>query len=594
MGLGDDYSETKNLNDEALERRSSTDGIKLESNGSNSNENIDEGSGSVEINCSREVNGNEIGNQTPTNTKSPLEVAETPEGVSGETPPTRKGFGLKKWRRIRRDFVKDESAGLDLNRILKRGAPNAAEISKPRDSSAEIKLKSEGSAASEESFVKSPDLLDGFVPKGSSLDSTVGVGSAFAFGTDSENSGDRSSKSSTAASAPRMRNDFHTITGSARDKHKVKNLSGRSSSNSVQKVQQVKGKVDTSKKSRGERDKFDQENSYSSIESDLRSSNIIFSQIGVFGNSNGRQSEVCSNYDEENSEKGQTSDLHAGDGDQKGYCKQNGCDIEDISQNDVSGGGSLEEKGEEIESNRTHAEWDPLVKSIISLQAVQEALEIEIEKFGELGNEPVLPSETDINLSPQLQAEVVDLTQKVNGLERELEEASALLKEKELRVVELEQMLNRTKLHEEEKLENGLPSVQDECREMESQLEDLFKQKIEAEIEHLIIATTTQNLEGASEAQSLLFEEQKSLSEEQNQMLQKLRVAERKATVLKKHVNELDASCEEMIGTEEILIMQNRVCKHTLCFFVQLMLLFIGVMLFMLQLYSQPSGDVPT
>ncbi|KAI3934199.1 hypothetical protein MKW92_006526 [Papaver armeniacum] len=594
MGLGDDYSETKNLSDEALERRSSTDGIKLESNGSNSNENVDEGSGSVEINCSREVKGNEIGNQTPTNTKSPLEVAETPEGVSGETPPTRKGFGLKKWRRIRRDFVKDESAGLDLNRILKRGAPNAAEIAKLRDSSAEIKLKSEGSAASEESSVKSPDILDGFVPKGSSLDSTVGVGSAFAFGTDSENSGDRSSKSSTAASAPRMRNDFHTITGSARDKHKVKNLSGRSSSNSVQKVPQVKGKVDTSKKSRGERDKYDKENSYSSIESDFRSSNIVFSQIGVFGNSNGRQSEVCSNYDEENSEKGQASDLHAGDGDQKGYCKHNGCDIEDISQNDVSGGGSLEEKGEEIESNQTHAEWDPLVKSIISLQAVQEALEIEIEKFGELGNEPVLPSETDINLSPQLQAEVVDLTQKVNGLERELEEASALLKEKELRVVELEQMLNRTRLHEEEKLENGLPSVQDECREMESQLEDLFKQKIEAEIEHLIIATTTQNLEGVSEAQSLLFEEQKSLSVEQNQMLQKLRVAESKATVLKEHMNELDASCEEMIGTEEILIMQNRVCKHTLCFFVQLMLLFLGVLLFMVQLYSQPSGDVPT
>ncbi|KAI3918760.1 hypothetical protein MKX01_042080 [Papaver californicum] len=594
MGLGDDYSETKNLNDEALERRSSTDGIKLESNGSNSNENVEEGSGSAEINCSREVNGKEIGNQTPTNTKSPLEVAETPEGVSGETPPTRKGFGLKKWRRIRRDFVKDESAGLDLNRILKRGAPNAAEIVKPRDSSAEIKLKSEGSAASEESSVKSPDLLDGFVPKGSSLDSTVGVGSAFAFGMGSENSGDRSSKSSTAASAPRMRNDSHTITGSARDKHRVKNLSGRSSSNSVQKVQQVKGKVHTSKKSRGERDKYVKENSYSSIESDLRSSNIAFTQMGVFGNSNGRQSEVCSNYDEEHSEKGQASDLLAGDVDQKGYCKQNGGGIEDISRNDVSGGGSLEEKGEEIESNRIHAEWDPLVKSIISLQAVQEALEIEIEKFGELGHEPVLPSEMDINHSSQLQAEVVDLIQKVNGLERELEEASALLKEKEFRVVELEQMLNRTRLHEEEKLENGLPSIQLECREMESQLEDLFKQKIQAEIEHLIIAATTQNLEGASEAQSLLFEEQKSLSVEQNQMLQKLRVAESKATVLTKHVNELDASCEEMIGTEEILIMQNRVCKHTLCFFIQLMLLFLGVLLFMLQLYSQPSGDVPT
>ncbi|MCL7046107.1 hypothetical protein MKW94_006517 [Papaver nudicaule] len=589
MGLGDDNSETKIFDDEGLERRSSTDGIKLESNGSNSNEYVDEGSGSVEINYSSEVNGKEIGNGTPENSRSTLEVAETPEGVSGETPPTRKGYGLKKWRRIRRDFVKDESVGLDLNRILKRGAPNAAEMGKPQDPSAEIKHKSEGSAASEESSVKSPDLLDGFIPKGSSLDSTVGVGSAFAFGTDSENSGDRSSKSSTAASAPRMRMDSHTVTGS-RDKHRVK----KCSNNSVQKIQQVKGKVDTSKKSRGERDKYDKENSYSSIESDLRSSNIVFAQTGVFGNSNGRKSEVCSNYDEENSEKGQTSDLHAGDGDQKGYCKQIGGDIEDIAQNDVSGGGSLEEKGEEFESNRTHAEWDPLVKSIISLQAVQEALEIEIEKFGELGNDPVLQSETDINHSPQLETELVDLIQKVNGLERELEDASALLKEKEFRVVELGQMLNRTGLHEEGKLENGIPSDQDKCREMESQLEDLFKQKIQAEIEHLIIATTTQNLEGASEAQSLLFEEQKSLSVEQNQLLEKLRVAESKATVLKRHVNELDASCEEMIGTEEILIMQNRVCKHTLCFFVQLMLLFLGVLLFLLQLYSQPSGDVPT
>ncbi|KAJ6980633.1 hypothetical protein NC653_028443 [Populus alba x Populus x berolinensis] len=36
------------------------------------------------------------------------------------SPPHMKGFGLKKWRRIRRDIVKDASAGVDNSKVLKR------------------------------------------------------------------------------------------------------------------------------------------------------------------------------------------------------------------------------------------------------------------------------------------------------------------------------------------------------------------------------------------------------------------------------------------------------------------------------------------
>ncbi|OVA04138.1 hypothetical protein BVC80_1501g2 [Macleaya cordata] len=591
MDLGGDSSESTHLNenDDTLEGTSSNDGIKLENNGSCANEILD--LGSVEragVKTSAEVNGKEIGTETPV--RSPSEVAETSPGVSGETPPVRKGYGLKKWRRIRRDFTKDESSGVDLNRILKRGPPNAAELLKSRNPTDEIKQKSEDSAASAESSVKSPDLLDGFAIKGSSLDSTLGVGSAFAVGTDSENSGDRSSKSSTAASAPRMRNDAH-IMGSVRDKHRVKNPSGRSSSNAVQKVQQVKGRIETGKKFRGERVKIEKENSYSSIESDLRSSNVVFTQTGsVYGTSKARQSEMYSNYDEENSDKGQTSDLRTREGDRK-YCEENGGDIEDVSQNDVSAGVSLEEKGEEIESHRVHADWDPLVKSIISLQAVQEALETEIAKFGELGKEPVSPfdddciqsqslpvdfvssdpktdkpnscsylhsDETDRNCFRPLEAQLIDLNQKVNHLEHKLEETSAMLKVKESRVVELEDILNRRGLQKEEESGSTLPFLQDKCKEMEAQLEDLLKLKIEAEIEYLLISRTTEKLKVDSEDQISLFEEQKSLSMKQNQMLQRLRDAESKASVLKRHADELDASCEEILGTEEVLKMQNR------------------------------------
>ncbi|KAI9084109.1 hypothetical protein K1719_033907 [Acacia pycnantha] len=49
---------------------------------------------------------------------------EEPQRLSGtnspgSSPPITKGYGLKKWRRIKRDVVKDQSTHLDSAKLLK-------------------------------------------------------------------------------------------------------------------------------------------------------------------------------------------------------------------------------------------------------------------------------------------------------------------------------------------------------------------------------------------------------------------------------------------------------------------------------------------
>lgn len=131
------------------------------------------------------------------------------------SPPHMKGFGLKKWRRIRRDIVKDASAGVDNSKVLKRVSSGAVNPAKPTNLTlVEVMQNSEGSVGSANLF-RNAALGDGFVTHGSNLEYRFTVASAFSGGTDSENSEDQSSRSSTAASAPRVRHDLHSVSGYA-------------------------------------------------------------------------------------------------------------------------------------------------------------------------------------------------------------------------------------------------------------------------------------------------------------------------------------------------------------------------------------------
>ncbi|KVI10274.1 hypothetical protein Ccrd_011314 [Cynara cardunculus var. scolymus] len=240
------------------------------------------------------------------------------------SPPTAatKGRGLRKWRRIPREAGKEMNSSLDSNR--KRGS-----MSFPIG----VKQKSEGSSSS-------TNAVSNALDRNSPL--LVDFGSDFATGADSENSEDRNSRSSTAASVPRAKN-LET----------VRILSGTNSGISVQSGDQSgKGRSVTNKKARGVRIK--KENSLSSVESDSRSSNFVFAK-----GSNGRQSGMSGNYDEDYSDDARNGDRCLNE---EGRDANEG-DSEEISREDLGAENSWEVKEEKVDDPVESGDRDDLAES---------------------------------------------------------------------------------------------------------------------------------------------------------------------------------------------------------------------------------------
>ncbi|KAK3024324.1 hypothetical protein RJ639_043006 [Escallonia herrerae] len=518
----------------------------------------------------------------------------------GGSPSTAKGYGLKKWRRIKREVVADGGSNVDIGKVLKRGLSNSQRGSSRAN--LEMKQKSEGSVSSTNALLKSRGAVaDG----GFAMQGDIGLvgGLNFAADTDSENSEDHSSKSSTAASAPRTRYEIP-----AGDKNWTRNLSGKGLGSPVQRGQQGKGRIETSKKHRGERVKIEKENSHSSMESDSRSSNFVFMQGNNSVTSNGRQSRRSATYDGENSDDAQGGEQHFDEQHLPGF-RKNRAEFEDVSQEDLAAEPSWEIKEEESENHGSSAGRDPLVESIITLQSAQEALEKEVEKLKEIGKEDVLfdesvqasglPSEVDHKVHESsssfqlrsgetehsLETQLISLKQNISTLENQLEEARAMLEVKEAKVSKLEDKLNT---------EETIELQQRKCIEMETELEGLFKQKIEAEIEYLAISETIRKWRVAAINPLAVLEGQKALRSEQAHTLNKLEDAESHATMLKIQAEKLEAYCGDIARTDEVLKLQKRACKLTSCFFIQVILLIVVLGLFVLQLSPHYAGVVPT
>lgn len=301
---------------------------------------------------------------TPRSTSDSPRSAGYSLSVGSSPQATKKGYGLKKWRRIRREFSKDGSSSVDASKILKRGlSTSVVNSSKPRGVSIETRQTSEGSSSSTNAILKSMGVAaDGSGTHGSNLDSRV-VGPSFGAGTDSDNSEDRSSKSSTAASVP---------------KNRMRALNGKNLVNSVQRSQPAKSQIETSKKHRGERIKTEKENSHSSMESDSRSSNVVFMQGTTSVTSNGRHRRhggKSMNYDGANSYEAQDGEQHFDEELQTGYNKENVGEFETLSQEDLAADLSWEVREEKVENNGLPTDPDPLVESIHTLQSAQEELE---------------------------------------------------------------------------------------------------------------------------------------------------------------------------------------------------------------------------
>ncbi|GMI85175.1 Arabidopsis thaliana WPP domain interacting protein 1, WPP domain interacting protein 1 [Hibiscus trionum] len=539
-------------------------------------------------------------------------VAVKSPGASSS--PTTKGYGLKKWRRIKRDYVKDATVTMDSSKIVKRGLTGSPNLdpSKPQHrASPEIK-QNNGSPIGPTNMLKNASVAPGFMMHSPNSDSMFAVGAAFASATDSENSEDRSSKSSTAASMPKVRYDVPAVLGYIHEKHQMKNLTGNTIGSSRQIVQQGKGHAESSKKARGVKVKIEKENSHSSMESNSRSSNFIFMQGPISVTSNGKQHRNSMNYDGENSDEDHEVEHQINEEVQIAYRKENSGDIEELSPDDLAAGLSWEDKDEKSENHRPSPDQDPLLQSILGLQSVQEALENELQKLGDIGKEPLHDGSVGINgvhvdstfadeeihetcssdqlasvkitkcTSGSLETQVFILTHKVKYLESKLEEARAVLQAKESRISELETIKSSRSQKEES---STAELQQDKYRVMELDLEGLFQQKMKSEIEFLVLTNEVEKLKGA------IFKEQTTLAEEQEQMLNKLGEVESKAVTLKKQREELEKYHGNILGVEEVLKMRGRVCKVMSCFFTQLVLLVL-VFLFLIWPLATHSGVV--
>ncbi|KAI3769085.1 hypothetical protein L6452_00182 [Arctium lappa] len=300
-----------------------------------------------------EKNG-EIDAKIKDNGKCDVEIIDGKSLDENVSPPpaATKGRGLRKWRRIRRESGKETNTSLDSNR--KRGS-TAFPIG--------TKQKSEGSSSSTNAVSKALDR------RGPVL---VDFGGGFATRADSENSEDRNSRSSTAASAPRAKN-LETVKNSG-----VSVQSGD---------QQGKSRGVTNKKARGVRLK--KENSYSSVESDSRSSNFVFVQ-----GSNGRQSFRSGNYDEDYSDDARNGDRCLNE---EGP-NANEADSEEISREDLGAESPWEVKERKVDDDRVESgDRDDPVESMLPLHLAQEALEREVQKLRDVGKEDPLSNDTKIS-----------------------------------------------------------------------------------------------------------------------------------------------------------------------------------------------------
>ncbi|KAL2483788.1 WPP domain-interacting protein 1 [Forsythia ovata] len=191
----------------------------------------------VENNHPNELSSEGKGMGTEVRGSINLADADVKPEVSPSAATMKKGNRLKKWKRIKRDPNKVGNSSVDTGKIVTHDFTDSGANSSKR-------MQVRGSVSSTNAVVRN---LDGFSMLG---DNGLVIGPIFAAGTDSENSEDRSSKSSTAASAPRARYEMPVVAGFPRDKGRMRSLSGKNMGNSVLRGQQVKGRIETSKKAR--------------------------------------------------------------------------------------------------------------------------------------------------------------------------------------------------------------------------------------------------------------------------------------------------------------------------------------------------------
>ncbi|KAG8064862.1 hypothetical protein GUJ93_ZPchr0004g39613 [Zizania palustris] len=240
---------------------------------------------------------------------------------------------------------------------------------------------------------------------------------------------------------------------------------------------------------------------------------------------------------------------------------------------------SEDRQSEEVQSSyKSHGgsveDSNPLVESMSSLQTTQETLEREMHKLSELSKELGVEDFVSPN-----EDGVLEINQKMSHLKQKLDEASNAIKEKDSRLSELLPTLEK----------GGVKIDQ-----LEMDLDRQLQEKIEAEIQSLVMLKARQSWLVRTEDQIALKEHKLSAGGDDTIMVLKLRDTESKIMKLKELVDKLEVHERELLGTTQVLKMQSRIFKICLFGLVQLILLCISLKAFFTQASAPFDDVVPT
>lgn len=240
---------------------------------------------------------------------------------------------------------------------------------------------------------------------------------------------------------------------------------------------------------------------------------------------------------------------------------------------------------------------DPLAESVSSLHTTQQVLASEIQKLSELGKELEAEESTsgnkdqDVIVLPYAHVGMLELNEKMEHLEQKLKEASNTIREKDLRLSKLQVLIStadRPTLEEEE-----AASID----QLVTELEDHLQEKLEAEIQCLVMMEARQNWQVRAEDRAALEEHRASAGDSSSssaRMLRKLRETESKIVTLKEQVDRLEVHEKELYRATEALRMQSRTFKVSLFGLVQLIMLCLSLKVFFAWVPAPFDEVVPT
>uniref|UniRef100_A0A0A9CYU5 Uncharacterized protein n=1 Tax=Arundo donax TaxID=35708 RepID=A0A0A9CYU5_ARUDO len=234
---------------------------------------------------------------------------------------------------------------------------------------------------------------------------------------------------------------------------------------------------------------------------------------------------------------------------------------------------------------------DPLAESVSSLHMTQEVLESEIQKLSELRKQFEEAEESscgnrdqDVIVFPHGEVDVLEMNEKMLHLVQKLKEASNTIREKDLRISNLQIVIDSA----------HRPILEEEAAnvdQLEMEIERQLQEKLQAEIQCLVIVKVRQNWLVRAEDQIALEEHKSSAGDNTTRMMLKLRDKESKIVMLKEQVDKLEVHEKELYRMTEALKMQSRTFKVSLFGLIQLIMLCLSLKLFFARV-SDPFGEV--